>query len=453
MTTARNLPSAVRDSLTKLAESGDRTPPTVFVGREDEFALLDAAMRGTRDGDLGRTVVIQGVPGAGKTALLHEHALRVVTDADETGPAIIPVPLRHSDLNAPPGTIVEEIDRQFREFEPTSEVRKRGGSKNQLIGGAAFVGKTLFATLTRRDFKDFRPSARALHSLPIAIDDHMAFRFDRRNAAILLLVDEAQNLEDTRHVRAHLDAIHGGVHGRTSVMLACFGLARTTERLRELGLSRLATGHVRTIGQLSDDEARHTCTATLEEVFVDHPFDDIRRTRWIGHAVDAILDESANFPHHLANGCRALAGVVLEEGIADEAPVVRVREQCARHRREYYDLRLQPWSDHTIALAHAFGDGDDGWKPVDRIMRAVMAADNMGLPVDERTAATTLKEICANGFLEMNVGECRSALPSLTSHFAAIRQGLKSNNVAARKVRSALIRDQADRHESMREEQ
>lgn len=168
MTTARNLPSAVRDSLTKLAESGDRTPPTVFAGRKDEFALLDAAMRGTRDGDLGRTVVIQGVPGAGKTALLHEHALRVVTDADETGPAIIPVPLRHSDLNAPPGTIVEEIDRQFREFERTSEVRKRGGSKSRLIGGAAFVGKTLFATLTKRDFKDFRPSARALLSLPLA---------------------------------------------------------------------------------------------------------------------------------------------------------------------------------------------------------------------------------------------------------------------------------------------
>ena len=57
MTTARNLPSAVRDSLTKLAESGDRTPPTVFAGREDEFALLDAAMRGTHAGDLGRTVV------------------------------------------------------------------------------------------------------------------------------------------------------------------------------------------------------------------------------------------------------------------------------------------------------------------------------------------------------------------------------------------------------------
>ena len=41
-----DLPSAVRDALTRLAESSDRASPAVFAGREGEFRLLDSAVRG-----------------------------------------------------------------------------------------------------------------------------------------------------------------------------------------------------------------------------------------------------------------------------------------------------------------------------------------------------------------------------------------------------------------------
>ena len=426
MTNPQNLPSGVRDSLVQLAESSDRASPTVFAGRESEFGLLDAAARGAQRGEPGHTVVIHGVPGAGKTALLTEYATRLLDVGGRTEKPIIAVPLRPGDFDAPLVAILQEIDRQFREFEAFSEW---GSKLNRVVGGASLLGNALFAAYAKRDFNDFRPSARASDSLPVALDDYVAFRFARRESTIVLLVDEAQNLNSTVQVRKHLDALHGGVKGRTKVVLACFGLANTTDRLHELGLSRLATGHVRSIGALSDEDAQRTVTGTLEValtnfVFQDEPNDDARREQWIDATATTILAESANFPHHLANGCRALAEIALDEGIGDKPPVERLRDRCRDHRREYYDARLRPWAHHMTALAQAFSNEQDGWTPVADIKRALMAADDFGDPVDGGTATRILKELCSNGCVEQRTGACRPVPPSLSSHFATIRRSL-----------------------------
>lgn len=426
MTDTPNLPSHVRDSLARLAESSDRASPTVFAGREDEFDLLDAAVRGAQRGEPGHTVVIHGVPGAGKTALLNEYAARLLAADGGTEKPTIAVPLRPGDLDAAPVAIVQEIDRQFREFEASDVWQER---LNRVVGGASLLGNALFAASTKRDFNDFRPSARAPDSLPVALDDYFAFRFDRRDSTIVLLVDEAQNLDDTAQVRRHLDALHGGVRTRTTVLLACFGLTNTTDRLRELGLSRLATGHVRSIGALSDEDAQRTVTGTLSAALADVAFrDDAGREQWIGAVVATILTDSANFPHHLANGCRALAEIVLDEGIGESPPIERLRDRCQDHRREYYDARLRPWAHHMTALAQAFSNERDGWTPVADVKRALVASDDFGDPVDGGTATTMLKELCANGYVEQYAGACRPVLPSLSSHFKVIRSGLLRRN-------------------------
>ena len=415
----QNPPPNVRDSLARLAESSDRASPTVFAGREDEFGLLDAAARGAQRGEPGHTVVVHGVPGAGKTALLNEYAARLL----EGGGQIIAVPLRPGDLDAPPVAILQEIDRQFREFEASSTWRER---LNRMADGASLLGNALFAASTKRDFNEFRPSAKAPNSLPVALDDYLAFRFDRRDNTIVLLVDEAQNLNDTVQVRRHLDTLHGGVKARTTVVLACFGLANTVDRLQELGLSRLATGHVGSIGALPDEDARRTVAGTLDATLADFAFqngpnDDARREQWIGTATTTILAESGNFPHHLANGCRALAAIVLDEGIGDKPPAERLRDRCREHRREYYDARLRPWAHHMTALAQAFSNEQDGWTPVADVKQALMAADDFGDPVDGETATRILKELCGNGYVEQHIGACRPVLPSLSSHFSTIR--------------------------------
>ena len=187
---AQEMAPVVRDSLRRLAKTSDRAAPTVFAGRKGEFALLNDAVRGVQNGEKGHTVVIQGVPGVGKTALLNEYATRLLAANADAEQPVIPVPLQSGALNTPPAAIVEEVDRRFREFGAS---RNWNRVANRAVDGVALLGNALFAAVTRKNIHEFIPSARAPDSLPIALEDYVAFRFDRRESTIVLLVDEAQN--------------------------------------------------------------------------------------------------------------------------------------------------------------------------------------------------------------------------------------------------------------------
>ena len=329
MAMANQMPVDVRRSLERLAEAGDRSAPVVFAGREDEFALLERAIRGVHNGEEGHTVVIQGVPGAGKTALLGEFAARLLArGADERNP-VIPVRLAATAMDSKPAAIVEEIDSAFRDLNASDWWRR---AVDKATDGAHFLGNALFAAATRKPLSEFTVASRAPDSLNLVLNDYASLRLGRRGT-IALLVDEAQNLPDTPTVRRHLEALHVRGTGGSSVMLACFGLGNTVERLADLGLSRLATGHVRTVGALSGEDAREVVAGTLDVVFAQHtfadgPLDEQAREQWIGVATDAIVGESGGFPHHLTNGCRALRKPCCRKASA----TIRRLPRCAKRR-------------------------------------------------------------------------------------------------------------------------
>ena len=454
VTPAHRLHPDVHASLARLARTSDRTAPTVFAGREDEFALLNDAVQGVRDGENGHTVVIQGVPGAGKTALMDEFAARsFARDASVEG-AVVPVLLDPGSLGSTPSAIVESIDAGFRDIGASSKWTRM---MTRVADSAAYLGNAVFAAATKQKAGTFMPSAKAPDSLPIALKEYVDFRFGRAGRTgtaeagrtgntIALLVDESQNLEDTPTVRRHLNILHQGITGTSPVLLACFGLGNTVSKLAELGLSRLASDHVRTLGTLSRDDAHRVVAGTLNDVFSDHAFDDdsqddAARNRWIGDAASVILSESKGFPHHLTNGCRALAKLVLEEGLADGPPVGRLREECLRYRREYYDARLQPWSRYTTALAHAFAECEDGSPPTKVVVAALTTVERRGKPISEETAWDVVEGLCDAGFVAEEGDVLRLLLPSLSSHFQDIRRAAP-NDKLLRAVGTAL-RDSA----------
>ena len=440
MTSPSEFSPALRAALARMAEVSDRTPPAVFVGREDEIALLDAAVQGVRRGDVGHTVVVQGLPGAGKTALLHEYGARILA-SDASGGLVVPVPLGPEDLDMPPLAMVKTIDQSVLDHDAQGTWRRR---INQVLAKGMVVGDMVVAAMTKKTIGDFAPTSAAPESFGLALNEYAAFRFGAKATTFLLLLDEAQNVPDTNRARAYLSAIHRGIGGGVNVALACFGLSNTTERLRGLGLSRLESDHVRTLGVLSNDEAedtvRQTLALALADFTFDHgAFDERERSRWIGTATDAIVKDSANFPHHLANGCKALGRIVLAEGISREPPVGKLHEMCGKRRREYYDARLVPWRNHMTALAYGFGEAAAGWCSVSDIVKAIMAADEYGMPVQRQTAINALEGLRDASLIEVSKGACRPVVPSMGSYFRELRCDDEDNAVATA-LRAALAR-------------
>ena len=426
MTPAQQLSPAVQASLARLARTSDRTAPTVFAGRDEELALLNDAVQGVREGENGHTVVIHGVPGAGKSALIDEFAARsFVRDASDEG-AVVPVILDPGSLDSTPSALVESIDAGFRDIGASS---KWARTMARVADGATYLGNAVFAAATKQRAGTFAPSAKAPNSLPIALREYVDFRFGRRGNTIVLLVDESQNLDDTPTVRRHLNVLHQGITGKSPVLLACFGLGKTVSRLAELGLSRLASDHVRTLGTLSSDDAERVVTGTLNDTFSDHAFGNALRSKWIDEAASSILKESGGFPHHLTNGCRALAKIVLDEGIADSPPVARLRTECLRYRREYYDARLAPWSRYQTTLARAFAGCDGGGAPTKAVVAALTTVERRGRPVGEETAWEVVEGLCDAGFLAEDGDTLKPLLPSLLSHFQDVHRSAAPNEL------------------------
>ena len=273
----------------------------------------------------------------------------------------------------------------------------------------------------------------------------------RQKAIILLLVDEAQNIPDTRQVRDNLDSLHGADFGKARAGLVCFGLHNTRQRLADLGLSRLAAERVVRLGALAANEARRLVDESLATIAHADGEAQWRKylaargvgqeewTCWRSSVVDAILAGSAAFPHHLANGVRELAKVVYAEGVRSAPPIETLRHKCGERRREYYEHRLVEFKDHTVALGAAFSPGG-GTAREDIVLKTLMATNNRGGAVSAAAAENVIVGMIANGFLESSgtSGMLRVALPSLATYLNEEYCGRPQDHAAVKNLQRAL---------------
>ena len=109
---------------------------------------------------------------------------------------------------------------------------------------------------------------------------------------IVLFVDEAQNIPvDTQleHVRDFFSSIHEGTVSAKMAVCA-FGLTGTTNRLRAAGVSRLQAKRFWRLGALPDDDCRKVVCRCFAQFGVRQP------KRW----EDVIVNRSSQWPQHLA---------------------------------------------------------------------------------------------------------------------------------------------------------
>ena len=427
-----DLPERIRAALKLYVGAGDRGEPPVFVGREDELRFLRDAVALAKDGRSGLTSVVQGPPGAGKTALCRHFERELEDQASAERPVVLV--RRDTDFLAmPPLGIVREINSYM-------PILRSGLAK--LLGGGD-VGHHIERAISATTVLLKRGSSFDLLAKALNLNGHSSFgqvmttfaaSLWPAGATIVLTIDEMQTVEDTPRVRSNLSAIHQRRFDANIVLLS-FGLQNTGERLRELGLSRLSRGHVRSLAGLKPAEADHLVDATFEHLGLSEKdadwcaylegqgFSAQEWTRWRADAKDVVLEESADFPQHLNASLAGLCETIMETGLPHpgDAVLPDIRRRCGEYREEYYLARLAPFSRHLLALGAALSKADeDGWLRSSLLSTALKHANDDGDAVDAAHVATIQAGLLSRGLLVRRGLHVAANIPSLSMYLRGV---------------------------------
>ena len=443
------MPEHIEAALRDYDRRRDRASPPIFMGRASELAFLHDAVAAAQSGAEGVTAVVQGVPGVGKSALCtqFEKELRAAVADDKP---VAAVSKGCGFFNKPSLSIVKELAadvpvrmdlmRRLPGFEKADDHIRRA------VGVAT-------ALLKRGSSLDLAMQAMNLDqssSLGSALDTFAEHMWPA-GITLILTVDEMQNMEDTPLVRRNLQDIHEKRFD-TNIAIIGFGLQDTTATLRSLGLSRLGADQVRTLGCMDEADAARLVDETFGYLGLES-----KREGWLGYAKqlgfgvddwsnwrnaakDVILEESANFPHHLVNGIRGICQIVLggELRHPGRRELDALRRMCQNNKGEYYAARLAPFARHTLALAAALrGANEAGEVDAATVLDALEESDNRGRSADTATASAVLNGLVERGLLTERGTTVAVAVPSMTGYLAdELDRAVALGTTAAHKLTS-----------------
>ena len=325
-----------------------------FVGRGDIIAAVEDRCReavrecSVKGGCLeGATRLVQGAPGAGKTALLSEMKRRWCAAANERGALD-----RLLDRLVRGKGIPVAVDVRFDELEDEGTVAKA-------IADAVFPGSERVWRTTDVGERSVRGGLPGIvsaswvqrHSVAPAVP---SFRELRRRfppgkwrRPVCLMVDEIQHARP--EARAVLVALHQGMAGLPIVPVLA-GLGNSYDVLQRLGLSRLADEAIHDIGRLAPKEACEAVQLMLEKYRVIRGGGDYGWGARLANYADC-------WPIHLHNGMRELARGLREvDGRLADVDVQGVANREWRMRMTDYWWRMSPEMREAPCLVDAVLD-------------------------------------------------------------------------------------------------
>ncbi len=282
----------------------DRGPAEYFHGRQEIIDTFTRALKRYCEKKRGTTFLIQGAPGAGKTALLDK--LRLVAEDQkwktaEIGPAAL------WDVKA------------LRESIPDRNILKKlSGKVNAGLpeGGSIEISVKDSVETIKKVLKSGRKP-------------------------LLLILDEAQHLgiegvvptEVRGVVTGVLDEIHNGKLGRPVVLLAA-GLGLTESAFNSLGISRFARNCIVGLGPLDRESER----AAIRDWIVKEGAAKGNPDPWI----DAIAKETHGWPQHIISYIEPAVRYLESNNrqMTDEGLRI-VLEKGAEFRLQYYRQRAR----------------------------------------------------------------------------------------------------------------
>ena len=330
--------------LRAFALEDDRLPPAAFVGRHDIIADIERAVAQAAAGGAavrGRTRLVFGAPGAGKTALLYELARRWrARAADDDASAPVPVDCEPGELSSP----VAFTEAVLSALIPDSPYNVARSTTTEGGGGVPGVaGLSVSRTTSVPSLVD---SVQAGRTPWAAVRE--ATRPERLTRPIVLLVDEAQNMpgDPDGDGRTRLLAeIHDGRHG-LPIVAVLGGLGDSKQVMARRGISRFARDAVHSLPLLTDAEsgeaverflARHRITGGEEA-----------RAQWRGRIAEACNGWPQHLHNYLCGAARALADA---GGDLEHADLTAALAAGDDWRREYYDARLEGVNADLPAVA------------------------------------------------------------------------------------------------------
>ncbi len=275
-----------RELLESYSRPFDRDSAPAFVGRQDILELIEAncqeALKRTRNQKkaAGYTIVLQGAPGAGKTAVLSH--LEEEWDGKKDRPHILSMDkISLKDPESAALEIIRKIDpskaKDYRQKVVTNTGARIG------LGVIGAEGSTTRAT---------DPEAASFSILKEVLPPQ-----DWKQP-LCILVDEIQNVGKSHE--EVLTALHLGEH-RLPIVPIYAGLANSTAALAEAGLSRLQIGNVCTLGALAGEEVR----SCVKRMLVN-----CRIGLGVGYALrclsDGVVERSEGWPQHVRTEAAAL---------------------------------------------------------------------------------------------------------------------------------------------------
>lgn len=325
-----------------------------FRGRDAEFDIFRRAVGSLHDGRVGGgTMVFQGAPGAGKSALMAEcmEAVRAHSTPDDPWVAVA---IKPETLRSSADVVMLLVEAANAESERLSKTVS--GTVAGRLGHLLDAGRKLYGELSGRGIGIAGISVGGKPEAGSGREADMVSERAFRNAAPLLenlrlvvLVDEAQNVPAESTTQGVMDCLHdppGGI----PLVTVFFGLSDTQHALRRCGLSRFASGRVVNLGPLQEDDA----ACAIRSVFDAYGFtgtpEDL--SAWVGN----LAELSQGWPQHINRVAVAASRVVLINGgrivaaCLDEAMTAAME-----YKNEYYAGRLAagsrpPWVYRQMAL-------------------------------------------------------------------------------------------------------
>ena len=317
----KQLSEEQRAALQKFTVEGDRGRAGIFVGRRAELALirdrLDLLIERQTDGESAPgsdlTTVIQGAPGAGKSALLEKIAEDWPLDG--TGQAVA--------ISLDPGLLTLS----------TPEFLDAVIARTERVPG-----------ITQTLQKYFKLKSVSVAGVRIEVGAESSPSSSKSSVPVILLFDEIQtelkgitSSQSREYLTRNLRLLHTGQHN-APLFPVYGGLANSADLLRAAGLTRLAMGSELTLPGFGDEEMdelmarfveRHLSSACPSQTTIDQWGASLRR-------------DSQGWPMHCRNFLIALCEEIRRwDWQPDSVDLDTVRIQAHRLRCAYYEQRMQ----------------------------------------------------------------------------------------------------------------